>query len=71
MYSPGNSVVVNLLMRWPALVPPAICCAVILNLPKEPDVPVLQPDPIVIEIPAPEISVEQLPVLPIKKKGKG
>lgn len=69
MYSPGNSVIVNTLMRWPALIPVAVACCVaaVVNDPPKPVDPPAQV--IVAPAPAPVPVVEKpKEVLPVIKK---
>lgn len=75
---PGNSVTINMLMRWPILVPAAVVGGgVALTLPE--DVPPVQPPAIVQVVPVPqpeplvELPIEEpVPIpLPPAKKNNG
>lgn len=61
MYA-GNAVIVNLLMRWPALIPgAAIAGGVAL---AEPEAPPPTPAPVVVQTPAPPVPILELKVAP-------
>ena len=64
MYSPGHAVVVNLLMRWPILIPVGVGVG-ITNYVTKPE-----PPPVVIEAPVPEVQPPPLVVYdpPVEKK---
>lgn len=78
MYSPGNSVIVNILMRWPVLIPVVACCAFIVTevKPTPPSVPVIVasvpviPDPVVVVRVTPVIKIAPCPKGTKRKNSK-
>lgn len=68
MYSPGNSVVVNTLMRWPALIPVAVACCVAAVVVEPPKV-VEPPTQLIVVEPEVETPKEVLPVITIDPRG--
>lgn len=71
MYSPGNSVIVNTLMRWPMLIPVVCCAAIVTGIieSKPPEAPAPVVVPAMPTVADPAIVVETpKKVLPVIKK---
>jgi len=71
LYNPGNAVVVNLLMRWPKLIPLAAAIGVtVVAQPQKEEPP--PPPPVVVTAPADPVVVPEAPKpLPPEKKKRG
>lgn len=61
MYA-GNSSVVNILMRWPVLIPVVATAAIVPTVTDKKEVPT--PAPVVTPAPAPAVVVPPAPVTP-------
>jgi hypothetical protein len=72
MYA-GNATVVSILMRWPILIPVAISCAIITELPPVEPAPVppppvqIMPPPPIVPLPVPRPELVPTPLPPLKK----
>lgn len=71
MYT-GNSVIVNIFMRWPILIPVATAIGITTAVVKDPVTPVPEPVPVVApKVEAPVVIPPSVPTPAPEKKKKG